>query len=74
LSEDQFTPWFQDHIIDFLSKRPSKPKATFGLVSKEDWDIPAHIDMVKAKERWDRMGKSGRIPYGGSKSYRQMCR
>ncbi|UZJ55179.1 hypothetical protein CBS101457_004499 [Exobasidium rhododendri] len=74
LSEIPFTPWFQNHVNDFLSKRPSKPKARFGLVSKEDWDVPAHIDMVKAKERWRRMSLSGRVPYGGSKSYRQMCR
>jgi alpha 1,2-mannosyltransferase len=73
LSEEPFTPWFKDHVNDFLSKRPTKPKASFGLVPKEDWGIPAHIDMLKAKENWRKMG-SGRIPYGGSKSYRQMCR
>lgn len=73
LSEKPFTDFFKNRINAFLQDWPSPSIAEFGLVPKEDWDIPNHINMTKAKERWDRMGKT-RIPYGGSKSYRQMCR
>jgi hypothetical protein len=74
LSEQPFSPYFKDKVDAFLAGRPSQPKAQYGLVSKEDWDIPAHIDMAKAKQRWKKMKDGGYIPYAGSKSYRQMCR
>lgn len=59
---------------DFLSKRPTQPKVQFGLVPKEQWDVPADIDLEKARKKWERLKSSGRIPYAGSQSYRQMCR
>jgi hypothetical protein len=73
LSETEFTPWFKDHINDYLSKMPLKPKASFGLVSSEDWNVPSHIDLEKAKKRWARHMSAG-IPYSHSTTYRQMCR
>lgn len=45
----------------------------FGLVPPEMWDIPSHIDLEKAKKSWAKAKTSG-MPYGGSQSYRQMCR
>ncbi|PWN33815.1 nucleotide-diphospho-sugar transferase, partial [Meira miltonrushii] len=73
LSEKPFTPFFKNRMAAFLQDFPSPPEVEYGLVPKEDWDIPSHINMTKAQERWNRMSKT-RIPYGGSKSYRQMCR
>ncbi|GAK63672.1 glycosyltransferase family 15 protein [Moesziomyces antarcticus] len=45
----------------------------FGQVPPEMWDIPPEIDMVRARKAWDRAASRG-MPYGGSQSYRQMCR
>lgn len=73
LSETEFTSWFKDTINDFLSKRPLQPKASFGLILPQDWNVPAHIDMDWAKKRWA-MKMSANIPYAKSTTYRQMCR
>jgi alpha 1,2-mannosyltransferase len=73
LSEVPFTDWFKEHVNNFLIGAPSRPKVHYGLVDKATWDIPAHIDVAKAKERWAKMQKTG-VPYAGSQSYRQMCR
>ncbi|KAJ1028523.1 hypothetical protein NDA16_001689 [Ustilago loliicola] len=45
----------------------------FGLVPPEMWDIPSHIDLDKARKSWAKASSRG-MPYGGSQSYRQMCR
>ncbi|OBA24299.1 glycosyl transferase [Metschnikowia bicuspidata var. bicuspidata NRRL YB-4993] len=47
--------------------------AKYGLVPKEHWGYPAWIDQEKAKKSRDDMEKA-RIIYGGSESYRHMCR
>ncbi|KAG8824875.1 alpha 1,2-mannosyltransferase 2.4.1 [Serendipita sp. 401] len=45
----------------------------FGLIPKEDWEQPAHIDENKASLAREQMVKDSVI-YGGSVSYRNMCR
>lgn len=45
----------------------------FGLVPPEMWDIPAEVDLDKARKSWEKAARTG-MPYGGSQSYRQMCR
>lgn len=48
-------------------------EATFVTIPKEMWSYPPHIDQKKALETRERMEKHG-IIYGGSESYRFMCR
>ncbi|KFM24039.1 Glycolipid 2-alpha-mannosyltransferase 1 [Auxenochlorella protothecoides] len=45
----------------------------FGGVPAEQWGLPAHVDRVEAETAWRRMGAAG-VLYGGSESYRHMCR
>ncbi|TKY87224.1 hypothetical protein EX895_003901 [Sporisorium graminicola] len=68
LNDKPFSDTFKLRISRAVSS-----SVEFGLVPPEMWDIPPSIDLVKAQKSWDKMGKSG-TPYGGSKSYRQMCR
>ncbi|EST07769.1 Glycosyl transferase, family 15 [Kalmanozyma brasiliensis GHG001] len=68
LNEKPFSANFKLRV-----ERAVSSSVEFGLVPPEMWDIPPHIDLVKAQKSWDRAKKSG-MPYGGSQSYRQMCR
>ena len=43
----------------------------FGLVPQDMWAMPDTINATRASIAWSR---SGNMPYGHSKSYRQMCR
>lgn len=45
----------------------------FGVIPPDHWYQPAWIDEEKAKQGRDKMVKDG-IIYGGSVSYRNMCR
>ncbi|EPR79858.1 Glycolipid 2-alpha-mannosyltransferase [Spraguea lophii 42_110] len=45
----------------------------FGTLEKYEWDIPDWIDINKARNNWKILENKG-IIYGGSGSYRQMCR
>ncbi|EFN54565.1 hypothetical protein CHLNCDRAFT_10179, partial [Chlorella variabilis] len=44
----------------------------FGLVPQEHWSYPPHINVSRAAEL--RQAARRRMPYGGSESYRFMCR
>lgn len=68
LNDKPFSENFKLRITRAISSN-----VEFGQVPPEHWDVPASIDMVKAQKTWDRAKKGG-IPYGGSQSYRQMCR
>lgn len=47
--------------------------AHYGLVPQEHWHEPEWIDQTKAAERRKSMEKA-KVIYGGSESYRRMCR
>ncbi|GAC96131.1 glycosyltransferase [Pseudozyma hubeiensis SY62] len=68
LNDDPFSDTFKLRISRAISST-----VEFGQVPPEHWDIPPSIDLVKAQKAWDRAKKAG-MPYGDSKSYRQMCR
>lgn len=63
---------FSDNFKLRMSRAVSS-SAEFGQVPPEMWDIPPEINMDKARKAWDKASK-GHMPYGGSQSYRQMCR
>eukprot|EP00760_Papus_ankaliazontas_P038948 PhM_4_TR9432/c0_g1_i1/m.60109/K10967/KTR1_3; alpha 1,2-mannosyltransferase len=48
-------------------------KAVFGTVPEEHWAVPAHVNRTYFKDRL-RYNKARGVMYGGSTSYRQMCR
>lgn len=68
LNDQPFSEKFKLHVTRAVSS-----SVEFGQVPAEHWDIPSSIDLGKAQKSWDRAKKTG-MPYGGSKSYRQMCR
>lgn len=74
LSETTFTDYFKSRVETFLAHRPSKPHVRWGFVEDKDWKMPEHIDYQRAQTAMEVMGKSNLIPYGGSQTYRQMCR
>lgn len=45
----------------------------YGLIPKEHWSYPEWIDQDKARDAREEMNKK-KIIYGGSESYRHMCR
>ena len=49
------------------------PFAVIGIIPKEHWRYPDWIDIKKANASRIAMKKEG-IIYGGSESYRHMCR
>lgn len=51
----------------------SSAKMEFGLISRDHWFQPDSIDEAKAKASRDKMVEKN-IIYGGSVSYRNMCR
>ncbi|KAL6948863.1 hypothetical protein ACO0QE_001338 [Hanseniaspora vineae] len=84
--EDRFN---QDHKYDwvFLNDEPftldfitatsamcSSSKIKYGMIPRELWSVvPGHIDMDEANRRMESMEAQG-VLYGGSLSYRHMCR
>lgn len=82
--EDRFNhryhyPWvflndvpFNDVFIKETTKRASG-KTQYGIIPKHQWSIPDEIDTEKMQAAMDDMVKN-RVIYGGSLSYRHMCR
>ncbi|WFD36859.1 hypothetical protein MCUN1_003749 [Malassezia cuniculi] len=66
VNDEPFTERFKRHI-----RAATKSKVEFGLVPKEQWEIPEWINRTKMQEY---MEKLKRTPYGDSESYRKMCR
>lgn len=52
---------FSDHFKQMIQKTISS-KVEFGLIPEEDWKVPDHIDMEKAKTGWIDLVKS-KVPY-----------
>ncbi|KAG8929618.1 alpha 1,2-mannosyltransferase 2.4.1 [Tulasnella sp. 418] len=68
LNEEVFSDEFRTYTSEVIST-----KATYGLIPKEHWFQPDWIDEDKAKAaREDMIQKQ--VIYGGSVSYRNMCR
>ncbi|PWZ00450.1 glycosyl transferase [Testicularia cyperi] len=68
LNEVPFSDAFKLRI-----QRAVSGTAEFGLIPPEMWNIPPHIDIERAHKAWKK-AKSQGMPYGGSASYRMMCR
>ncbi|KAK6535543.1 hypothetical protein TWF694_001997 [Orbilia ellipsospora] len=82
--EDRFNhryhyPWtflndvpFTEEFIRETSKRASG-KTEYGLIPEEHWSVPKHIDQEKMQREMKKM-QENKVIYGGSLSYRHMCR
>ncbi|OZJ06403.1 hypothetical protein BZG36_00668 [Bifiguratus adelaidae] len=82
--EDRFNrkfnyPWiflndepFSDEFKEYTSAL-TKSETRYGLVPKEHWSYPEWIDQGRAAEAREDYAERG-IAYGGSESYRHMCR
>jgi alpha 1,2-mannosyltransferase len=68
LNDVEFTEEFKEKICQLTTA-----KVEFGLIPKEHWSLPAWISPEKFKTRLSEM-RAKRIMYGGSESYRHMCR
>ncbi|KII84909.1 glycosyltransferase family 15 protein [Plicaturopsis crispa FD-325 SS-3] len=68
LNEEPFTDEFKKRV-SVLTKAPIE----FGLIPKEHWEQPSFIDVDRATESRKKMEQDN-IIYGGSLSYRNMCR
>ncbi|CAG8446637.1 11155_t:CDS:2 [Ambispora gerdemannii] len=68
LNDEAFTDEFKR-----LSSAMTKGKTEYGIIPKEHWSVPDWIDYDKAKEEMKKMEEAD-IIYGGSESYRHMCR
>lgn len=68
LNEEPFTDEFKTRLSVL-----SSAKMEFGLIPRDHWFQPDSIDEAKAKASRDKMVEKN-IIYGGSVSYRNMCR
>lgn len=69
LNDEPFEQFFKDTIKSLLPNSMVR----FGTVPKEHWSYPDYIDQGKAARARVIMQHQD-IPYGGSESYRHMCR
>lgn len=67
-NDEPFTEEFRREIARCVSG-----DAIFTTIPKEYWNVPEHIDKVYMKRQLNAMEMDG-VLYGGSLSYRQMCR
>lgn len=67
LNDVPFTDEFKKITASLVSG-----EAKFGLIPKEHWGYPDWVDQAKAAE--NRKAMEGKVIYGGSESYRHMCR
>ncbi|EPS39097.1 hypothetical protein H072_7120 [Dactylellina haptotyla CBS 200.50] len=82
--EDRFNhrwhyPWvflndvpFTEEFVRETTKRASGP-TEYGLIPEQHWSVPPEIDQVKMRAAMKKM-EEDRVIYGGSLSYRHMCR
>lgn len=68
LNDEEFTDEFRILTTGMVSGH-----VEYGLVPTEHWSLPSHIDSEKFEQCVKRMEDEG-IIYGGSYSYRHMCR
>ncbi|KAJ2447335.1 alpha-1,2-mannosyltransferase ktr1 [Coemansia sp. RSA 1797] len=67
LNNEPFTDEFK-HAMEWATSGDCH----FGLVPYEHWSVPSWVDNVRAK--WAAATMDEHVPYGGSSSYRKMCR
>lgn len=70
VNDKPFTAKFEKAIRRLIAKG-SGAQVKFGLVPREHWSYPAWIDQAKAADARKAMSN---VMYGGSESYRFMCR
>ncbi|PVU93750.1 hypothetical protein BB561_003069 [Smittium simulii] len=63
---------FTNNFIQTISKT-TKSNTTFSLIPHEHWSVPDYIDMKKTKKEHSKLVELD-VVYGGSMSYRHMCR
>lgn len=68
LNEKPFDENFKKQISSM-----TRSKVYFGLIPRDHWSYPTHIDQTKASDKRKEM-EANKIIYGGSESYRHMCR
>ncbi|KAI8997582.1 nucleotide-diphospho-sugar transferase [Pilobolus umbonatus] len=68
LNEQPFTEEFKE-----MTRMMTNAEVHYGLVPKEHWSYPDWIDVNYAAQCRSEMARRG-IVYGGSESYRHMCR
>ncbi|KAF7794142.1 hypothetical protein EIP86_005273 [Pleurotus ostreatoroseus] len=73
LNEEPFSEEFKRCVGARASGRTAAEQATFGQIPHDHWYQPDWIDEKKAEAGRDKMVKDN-IIYGGSVSYRNMCR
>lgn len=72
LNNEPFDEMFKTELVQVISKG-SNAKVEFGLVPPEHWSYPPHIDLQRAAAGRRDLERR-RVVYGGSESYRFMCR
>ncbi|KAJ1796874.1 hypothetical protein LPJ59_003484 [Coemansia sp. RSA 2399] len=68
LNNEPFSDDFKERIKSVVSG-----ECHFGLIPTEHWSYPDYIDQIRAAEARKEMTEQ-KIIYGGSESYRHMCR
>lgn len=68
LNDKLFTKKFENEIKSKVSSN-----VEFGVLNKDEWGYPEWIDQDKARKSMKEM-EAKKIIYGGSESYRHMCR
>ncbi|KAI9502617.1 glycolipid 2-alpha-mannosyltransferase-domain-containing protein [Coemansia spiralis] len=68
LNNEPFSDKFKEKIADIVSG-----ECHFGLIPTEHWSYPDYINQTRASEARKDMAER-KIIYGGSESYRHMCR
>lgn len=67
-NDEPFTKEFKSEISKIVSGN-----TIFTTIPKEYWDVPPFIDDILMKQQLERLERDG-VLYGGSLSYRKMCR
>ena len=68
LNDEPFSKEFKDAVQKVITS-----KAYFGLIPKEHWSAPEHMDKERLRQHLERQAAGG-VPYGGVESYHNMCR
>lgn len=70
LNDKQFSRRFMEHVVSLVNKNS---RISFGKVPRHHWLYPETIDIEFAHQQRSKMEAMG-VLYGGSESYRHMCR
>jgi len=68
LNDEDFTEEFKQGV-----RQMTRSEIYFGKIPREHWSYPDWVDQEKAAKERQRM-EDDRVIYGGSESYRHMCR